>query len=156
MTDETPTPNVDMDDFMARYRAYEQRAAELHPANKAVLLAALADAGISCVTVSFNGYGDSGQIDNIEVKAGDADAELPATCVEVASTEFGSEEITRVSQPLADAIESFCFTLLEEKHAGWENNEGAYGEFIFDVPAGTIVFDFNYRIETSENHSYDI
>lgn len=156
MTDDIPTPKVDMDDFMARYRAYEARAAELHPANKASVMAALRDAGITSVTVTFDGYGDSGQIDGVEVKAGDEETELPVTSVELASTEFGSEEITRLTQPLADAVESFCYALLQEKHAGWENNGGAYGEFVFDVAAGTIVFDFNYRIETSENHSYDI
>src|SRR3546814_8041154 len=49
-----------------------------------------------------------------------------------------------------------CYDLLESKHGGWENNEGGYGEFTFDVAAGTIVFDFNYRIERSENHYHEL
>lgn len=156
MTDDIPTPKIDMDAFMARYRAYEQRAAELHPANKAALFAALADAGITRVTVTFNGYGDSGQIDSITVRAGEEEVELPATSVELASTEFGSEEITRLTKPLADAVDSFCYALLADKHGGWENNEGAYGEFVFDVATDRIVLDFNYRIETSENHIFEL
>lgn len=155
MTDPT-TPGFDADDFMVRYRAYEERANALHPANKAALFAALAAAGITRVTVTFDGYGDSGQIEGIAAKAGDSDAELPDTPVELAGTSFGSDEIVRTTNPLPDAIEAFCYRVLESKHGGWENNEGAFGEFVLDVATGTVEFDFNYRIETSENHFYEL
>lgn len=153
MTDGIPAPAFDPENFIARYQAYEQRAAELHPANKASLFAALAGAGIVKVTVTFDGYGDSGQIDNVELN-GDA-ATLPDIPVELARTDFGSTEVERRTEPLNEAIETFCYALLESTHGGWENNDGAYGEFVFDVVAGTIMLDFNYRIETSENHSYE-
>lgn len=150
-----PNPLIDMSDFMARSKAYEKRAADLIPLNKVNLFAALAAAGIDHVCVAFNGYGDSGQIEDVTVKSGEADAALPATDVEIASASFGNDAITRTSAPLADAIESFCYDLLESHHGGWENNEGAYGDITFDVAADRIVFDFNYRIETSESHSYE-
>jgi len=141
---------------MARYRAYQARAAELHAGNKATVLAVLRDAGISKVTVAFNGYGDSGQIEDIHVEAGGNKVELPDSAVEIARASWESDAPERLSKPLADAIESLCYALLEEKHDGWENNEGAYGEFVFDVAADRIVLDFNYRIETSENHTHEI
>lgn len=156
MTDETPAPVFDPDEFMDRYRAFQARAAELHADNKAMVLTVLRDAGISKVTVSFNGYGDSGQIDDIAVKAGEADAELPSKSVEIARASMESEVPEKLSEPLADAVETLCYALLEEKYDGWENNEGAFGEFIFDVAADRIVLDFNYRIETSENHTHEI
>lgn len=155
MTNAPQPPAFDADDFTARYNAYEQRAAALVPANKANLFSALGDAGITCVTVTFDGYGDSGQIENIEAKAGEAIADLPDTLVEIARTEFYSDEIHRRTQPLPEAIETICYLILEAKHGGWENNEGAYGELIFDVSADSLVLDFNYRIETSENHAYE-
>ena len=37
-------------------------------------------------------------------------------------------------------------TILEQTHGGWENNDGAYGEFTFDVAERTIKLDFNERI----------
>lgn len=153
MTDGTTTPAFDPEDFMARYHAYEQRAAELHPANKASLFAALAGAEIAKVVVTFDGYGDSGHIENIELD-GDTTA-LPPTPVELARTDFGSTEVEQITEPLNEAIETFCYALLESKHGGWENNEGAYGEFVFDVLADTITLDFNYRVETSENHTHE-
>ncbi len=32
-----------------------------------------------------------------------------------------------------DAIERLAYDFLEETHDGWENSDGAYGDFIFDV-----------------------
>lgn len=156
MTDPIPVPAFDMDSFMARYAAYEKRASELNPANKAALLAALAAASVTSVIVTFDGGGDSGQIESIVAQAGESEIDLPDTPVELARTEFHTEEVTRTTTPLPDAIESFCYDVLESKHGGWENNEGGFGEFTFDVAAETVVFDFNYRIQQSENHYYEL
>jgi len=157
MPDDTPipAPQFDADDFMRRLAAYEVRAAELYPANKANLHAALAAAGITSVAVSFDGVGDSGQIENIEAKAGDEIVALPDTPVEIASTEYFSDEVHRRTEPLPQALESLCYLILEAKHGGWENNEGAYGEFVFDVAEDSIALDFNYRIEAVDNHMYE-
>ena len=48
------------------------------------------------------------------------------------------------------AIEHMAYELLGQTHGGWENNAGAYGEFIFDVAAETITLEFNMRFEDSE------
>lgn len=96
MTQETPAPAVDPEDFMDRYRAFEQRAAELHPANKASLFAALAAAAIGTVTVTFDGSGDSGQIEQIEVD-GD-EASFPDTPVELARTHLVPTRSARASR----------------------------------------------------------
>lgn len=156
MTNSNPVPAFDMDSFMARYASFEQRASTLNPDNKAVLIAALAAAGITTVIVTFDGGGDSGQIESIVARTGDCDVELPDTLVELARADFHDEEIRRTTAPLPDAIESFCYDVLESKHGGWENNEGGFGEFTFNVAAGTVIFDFNYRIQQSENHYYEL
>ena len=63
-------------------------------------------AGVTIVVVSFDGYGDSGQIENIEAKAGDNAVDLPAGTIEIASPVWGSTDIKRQAQTIADAIES--------------------------------------------------
>src|SRR3546814_685360 len=50
-----PTPTFDPGDFLQRWTEYDKRAAELHPANKASLFAALRHAGITTVVVTFDG-----------------------------------------------------------------------------------------------------
>ena len=69
MSTDISTPAFDPGDFLQRWMEYERRAADLHPANKASLFAALRDAGITAVIVTFDGYGDSGQIDFLDPKA---------------------------------------------------------------------------------------
>ena len=51
---------------------------------------------------------------------------------------------------MKEAIERLAYDFLEETHGGWENNEGAYGNFLFDVTERTITLNYNERIETSE------
>jgi hypothetical protein len=155
MSDNASIPAINPDDFMARYAEYQRRGAELNSVNKAMLFAALAAAGITLVIVTFDGVGDSGQIENVEVRAGDVEATLPMSEVEIARADFHSIEPERLTQQLPEAIETLAYAFLEETHGGWENNDGAFGEFVFDVAAGTIRLDYNERIETSENHIHE-
>jgi hypothetical protein len=47
-------------------------------------------------------------------------------------------------------VEALVYAFLAETHGGWENNEGAYGDFTFTVADRSIILDYNERIETSE------
>ena len=130
-------------------------AAEALPANKAALFDALAEAGITTVIVTFDGYGDEGQIESIEARAGEATATLPDIAVEIATPAWDGSELHRRTLPLTDAIEQLAYAFLGETHGGWENNEGAYGEFVFDVAERTIHLDYNERVETSDYFGHD-
>ena len=100
--------------------------------------------------VTFDGYGDSGQIENIEAKTGDDVAALPSGDVEIASAIWGEAEPDRTTTTVRDAIERLAYDFLEETHDGWENSDGAYGDFIFDVAERTITLDYNERHMESE------
>ncbi len=67
----TPTPAPTLTDWETKRAEHERRDAELRPANKTAVFDALAAAGITIVIVVFDGYGDSGQIEDIEAKAGE-------------------------------------------------------------------------------------
>ena len=155
MSDETPTPAVDPNALAERWSDFEKRLAELHPANKASLFAALAAAGITRVTASFNGYGDEGRLEEILAFIGETGTDLPAVAVEVQTLTFGSAEPSVLAQPLAEAIETLADALLDDAHGGWEDGEGAFGEFAFDVAAQTITLDFNERFVESTNHTHE-
>lgn len=144
------SPLNDPTSWLARDREFEKLCESIHSENKAALFGALAQAGITSVEVIFDGYGDSGQIEDITAKSGDRDAALPAGSIELAHADWGSPDITRYTHPLKDAIEQLAYDFLRETHAGWENNEGAYGDFLFDVTERTITLNYNERIETSE------
>ncbi len=147
MTDCEPAP-VPALDFAAWYRQereHSSRADELLPANKTALFDALAAANITVVVVTFDGCGDSGQIENIDAKAGDEIVTLPPGAVEIACPVWGSNDIDRQSLSIHDGIEALVYSFLGQTHDGWENSDGAYGDVTFDVAARTITLDYNER-----------
>jgi hypothetical protein len=134
------------DAWIARYQDHARRVAEARPANKAVLFDALARAGITSVAVNFDGYGDSGQIEQVEVYAGDVVAELPADQIEFVEPVYGNrEKVDRSTHTVSDAIETLVYAFIEETHSGWENDGGAHGDVTFDVGNRTITLDYNER-----------
>ncbi|MEJ1967064.1 MAG: DUF6878 family protein [Rhizomicrobium sp.] len=152
MTDHDNT--FDTDEFMRDYKEKNQifkaLCESVHNANKTALFDALAAAGVTSVLVRFDGSGDSGQIEEIDSVAGDVPRDLPAGTIAIASPHWGDTEAQPIEMSIRDAVEKMSYDFLELKHAGWENNEGAYGEFTFTVAERSIVLDYNERIETSE------
>ena len=131
MTDTTETPSgAPAEDIRAR--------------NKAIIFAALAAAGIHKVTVEYDGSGDSGQIEDVWARNdGDEIISFPS-----------DRKITLLSEnpdhPLAEqsfeaAVETLAWDYLEQRHDGWENNDGAFGIFVFDVPGRLITLEHNER-----------
>ena len=145
--DPVSTPSTDtVIDWTDQDRQYATLADTIRPANKAALFDALAGAGITAVLVQFDGCGDSGQIESIEARIGENPVDLPDMKIEIARSHWGNPEIERSVFLARDAVEQIAYEFLEETHYGWENNEGAYGEFAFDVAARTITLDYNERI----------
>ena len=157
MTDVTPSynPAAAWAAIEAQHAARTRLADEVRPANKTALLDALAAAGISSVIVTFDGSGDSGQIEGVDARIGETATEVPATAVEIASPLWDGSGIETRTLPLAEAIEQLAYDLLQDTHDGWENNEGAFGEFTFDVAEAMIRLDYNERFETSEYSGHE-
>jgi hypothetical protein len=138
-------------DWELQNAAYETLKAELFALNKAAFFDAITLLGVTQVVVTFDGYGDSGQIANIEIgAAGDPIAE-PTVMIEFAEAEWGQAEPSRSSTSIASAAERLTYDVLEQTHSGWENCDGAYGDVTFDVGAREITLDYNERYTSSEN-----
>lgn len=132
--------------YEARCAAVAALEAEHLPANKASLFNALAAAGIATVIVGFDGYGDSGQIESIDAYGPDnTEAQLPEATLAMAEVTSDGPRVVIEQRSPRDVIEGMAYAFLERTHDGWENNEGAYGEFTFDVAARSIALDYNER-----------
>lgn len=138
-----------------QHAARNCRAEEVLPANKAALFDPLALAGIAFVVVAFDGSGDEGQIESVDAFAGGVTVDFPSVDVEIATPSWDGSEIERRTLPLAEAVEKLAYALLEETHGGWEVNEGAHGEFSFDVAERTISLDYNERLLTSQHYGHE-
>ena len=139
---------------LAEHDAHQQRAAALRPANKAALFDALEAAGITTVTVTFDGYGDSGQIEDVTAQCGETIVDLPPGQVSLASVTWNSDDVSTAQVEIGAALEQHCYDLLEQSHPGWENNDGASGEFVFDVAARAITLDHSERYTATETYSH--
>lgn len=152
---ETPAPALapvqfDYDAWFAEAAKHRADfAAELIPL-KACLFDFLEIHGIVLVTVDFDGCGDSGQIETISAFDEHGEVALPGDgFVAPAATDAPP---TGAPEPIRDAIETLAYDLLETEHGGWEINDGAYGEFRFDVIFRSITLECNMRFTSSELH----
>jgi hypothetical protein len=147
---------TDFDSASAAYERDKKALADANGHNKTVVFDALAAAGVITVTVEFNGEGDSGQIEGVTASAGEADVTLPATPVHIHQTPWQNDALTTVAILLPEAIETLCYIYLEQYQEGWENNDGAFGSFAFNVGKRTIEPEFNARFTDIATHNYDL
>jgi hypothetical protein len=154
MTDRNPSdpvpPITVVEDFAAKYQQDQRLLADARPINCAAVFAALAEAGVTHLIITFDGYGDSGQIEDIETKAGDETVDLPPTDVEWTAPVSDGSEPKRSRLALREAIENIVYDCLEETHGGWEIDEGSFGDLTFTVAERTITLDYNGRYTASE------
>jgi hypothetical protein len=131
MTDTTETlPAAPVDDVRAR--------------NKAIVFAALAETGIHKVTVEYDGGGDSGQIEDVAAwNAGDERISFPSDRKITLLSENPDHPLPE--QSFEAAVETLAWDFLEQRHDGWENNDGAFGIFVFDVPGRLVTLEHNER-----------
>lgn len=140
--------------IMARRTAI---ADTLRPANNAALFGPLAACGVAIVNVAFDGAGDSGQIEAVEYLGADGwPVEPDDTFITLASPSHDGLTTEHSPHSLRDAVEAFVHDCLEQTHAGWRIDAGAYGSFRFDVPAGAIRLDYHERFHASEHHGRDL
>ena len=156
MSDTEPTAAFlsPSDPWQQQERELARITKEVLPANKTALFDALAAAGITTVIVNFDGCGDSGQIEMIEAKAGDDVIPLPKVQIEIASAVRGSAAINRRTQPVREAVETLVYDVLEQNYGAWGDNDGAYGEYTFDVTKRTITLDYNERHMESDHSTH--
>jgi len=143
-----------MSDFETTYARHKELSAKANELNKAVLFDALAPAGITSINVEFDGEGDSGQIHDISAKAGDQAVDLPAAKITIQQIRWGQTEATASEFTLEAAVEALCYDYLEQEHGGWENNDGAFGEFAINVADRTIDLEFYSRYTDTEKYSH--
>ena len=140
---------------LAEYEAQDRRSLALFPANKAALFDALQGASVTTVTVTFDGYGDSGQIEEITAQQGDRVVDLPTGQVSLWSAIWNADAVSTTCMEIEAAVEQLCYDLLRQSHPGWENNDGASGDFVFDVAARTITLDYAERYTATQSYNHD-
>ena len=143
------------DDYEAKYEAARRLEADILPGNKVVLFEALNAAGIATVTIEFEGSGDSGQMEPPCARmANETVVAIPDRQIDLKRIDWSLGLIAE-SLSLLEAVESLAWRLLGDKHCGWENNDGGYGTFTFDVAARAISLEYNERYTETNYHEHE-
>jgi hypothetical protein len=129
-----------MTDFISQWEAEEQRRHGALGVRKAAILAALNAAGIALAVISYDGEGDSGQIESI--RATDATGQA---CPDRLDTKVSP------GKSLRDDLDGFAWELLDECHCGFYNEGGGSGGIFIDAAKGSVTIDHTDRFVTYEN-----
>ncbi|MEM7730656.1 MAG: DUF6878 family protein [Pseudomonadota bacterium] len=122
-------PQIDYAEMMEKWRVEREAALK---AARAELIVALRVLGVAQVIAEYEGYGDSGNVEDITLQP---------------------SEVT-LNDDLTRKLEDFAWSVAYNQHPGFENNEGGYGTLTWDISVDSITLDHADRyVECS--HSYD-
>lgn len=133
---------------------------------KRLLLTLLKVMGGRKVVVSFDGSGDSGSIDDVNlldqegnlIDLKGAEFEWPCRSSEADPLTNKWRVIYKNTvMPLSDILVQITEDALEEEGLDWYNNEGGFGQFTIDLTQTPpkIELDVNIRITETEHHGFD-
>ena len=144
------------DAYDRKHAAMVGLEAEVFPVNKASLFAALASAGITAVTVIFDGSGDDGQLESVTATdVNEQTVEFPEGKIDFQEVNLEGPAVVSEPRTAREIVEIMTYDLLEQHHRGWEDGDGAYGDFTFDTAERTISLDYNERFTGSNNTQHE-
>jgi hypothetical protein len=154
----TKTFKTDMASIMADIKKSQEKKAEKSKVNAKALFDTLSDTRVASIEVTFDGCGDSGQINDITF-TDHRGKDLSCPKLIVKGSHLGHQhqwdekkkEFVEVGGGEGDVsaiVEEICYDRLGAYHSGWEINEGSYGTFNFDILNRKINLEFNERVET--------
>lgn len=104
--------------------------------------------GVTAIVVTYDGAGDSGQVETVDGEPVEVWASLQHS------------RANDVGENLHDFITDAVYSILETKHPGWEINEGSFGELRITIGADEasdrIELEHNDRYETYDTTNYDL
>jgi hypothetical protein len=149
-----------MVDIMAKIKADQLKKKDKVKYHSNLLFDTLAQTKVSSIEVSFEGCGDSGQIEAVDYTDANSKRidEAYLNKIIVKGSEKTSyhqwdekKKMLVKTEPregnVREIVEEICYDKLGASHGGWEINEGSYGTFLFDVAGRKVTLEYNERIE---------
>lgn len=100
------------------------------------LLRRLREIGVTVATAHYDGYGDSGAVDD------------------VAATDRNDKKV-KLPDDLTEAVREAAETYLERECINWYDNEGGFGDYLLDVEVGMQRLEHNTRISDTEYAEFE-
>jgi len=118
------------------------------------LLLKLADLGITGITISYEGSGDSGQIEQISY------LQVPVETLEEIEDLYDngvdySLNLSNIDSGIATELENFAYETLLENIEDWYNNEGGFGFVAILVKTGEYRIHNNVRYYETRDYQHE-
>lgn len=146
-------PAFDMATILAQMAEIQAEREMANRANRAAMLDVLRAAGIEEVRARYDAYGDSGNVEDVVL--------LPALEQPEASTSATDGELPfddsdpRLELAQSTRLGDLLWSIVYALHPGFENNEGGYGEVIWDVATDAISIEHNERYIEVNSYSHE-
>ena len=128
--------------------------------NLRLLLPVLRQHGTGNVTVSFDGSGDEGSVDQACFENRDFDGStVEVTCLSTANEFVDGQWITtqvETQKTVTEAIDVLTDDYLAETGVDWYNNDGGFGELFINVDEGHVSLEVNTRWTDSESAYWSV
>jgi hypothetical protein len=134
-------------DFMKDWDAKQNQRLRVALANRKLLHTILTGLGVIRVTCTYSGYGDSGQIDDLDIFGGtDGFKRLDEVLWKKVSSLTDTRPGVLAVDSVHNALQEMFWDLLMSTHPGFENNEGGQGEFEWLLPEDELKLDHNENV----------
>ena len=167
--------NTQQADFAERWRIQQAEENAHRIARNASFLEhvvpVLRQAGVDIVEVGYEGYGDSGSIEDVELinapRVSDtptaitngaavlatqlSDVESPSSAWQGALVEVDGVE--RRVTTVENCIHDYVYDMLSHDYSGWEINDGSTGNVVINLREGTVEHNHSARYTATEDFS---
>jgi hypothetical protein len=145
---------------MSEVTEYEASCRALVRANGQRILERLRELGVASAQADYNGYGDSGQLETVELIGGGGDAARACVTVGRVEQRFEDGRWTRVVEErevaLDEALKDLFYDALEMLAPGWEINDGSQGLVSLTVATGKIDLCHDWNVTQTERFEIGI
>lgn len=137
-----------------RIERREELAREKHS-----VMTVLRDHGIKYVSISYNGYGDSGQIDEIKVYGAERTTAPDGPYDSEHAIDMPDVVVTlpeHTGQKLETLLDEYGWRLAYDTNPGFENNDGGQGTILFDVDENKITIEHGTNFTETHYSTHEI
>lgn len=152
-----PPPAFDMATLFAEMARMQAERAEEVRKIRTDLLGSLRAAGIDRVEAHYDAYGDSGNIEQVTLLPELPESERPAAAeaVPLESEVPLDEPPSRLPDAIMTRLQDMLWSTVYALHPGFENNEGGYGDIIWDLATDQIAIEHSARFVDVNCYSHE-
>lgn len=129
----TTIPAFDMNELMAFIAKQREEQAARNAKTREGLVALLTAQGVTQIEATYDAYGDSGNVENIDL----------------------TPDSVTLDETTDSNLRDLLWSVVYDLHPGFENNDGGDGEITWDLVEDTMSIDHRERFTDYNHYSHE-